>query len=92
MNNCQPEDMTFTFKEGDKPVCLGDLKSAYDNLKIAQEDLDALRKQLVDTHEALTIVCGLVLDTVGQLEHKVQTPKEKQLLKILEEIGFKAIL
>lgn len=92
MNNCQPEDMTFTFKQGDKPVTLGELKAAHENLVAAQADLDFLRQKLVDTHEALTIVCGLVLDTVGQIEPKLQTEKEKQLLKILDEIGFKAIL
>ena len=59
--------MTFTFKEGDKPVCLRS-KVVYDNPKIAQEDLTLFQKS-VDTHEALTIVCGLVL-MVGQLEPK----------------------
>lgn len=92
MNNCQPEDMTISFGQGTKPLTLGEMKQAVENLKLAQADLDVLRVKLVDTHEALTMVCGLVLDTVGQIDPPLRNEKEKQLLKVLDEIGFKAIL
>jgi hypothetical protein len=92
MNKCQPEDMTFSFGQGSKPISLGEMYNAVENLKLAQADLDTLRQKLVDTHEALTMICGLVLDTVGQIDPKLQNEKEKQLLNILDQIGFKVIL
>lgn len=92
MNNRQPMDMTFQFEEGGKTLTLGEMYTAHQQMAYAQADLDTLRNKLVDTHEALTIVCGLVLDTVGQIAPEIRTEKENQLIKILDQMGFKAIL
>lgn len=91
MNNCHPRDMTFSLGQGQKTVTFGELLDAYEQLNLAQMDLDSLRVYITDTRDALSIVCSLVMDTVGQLDPETRNEKERELMKTVGLLGYRCL-